>query len=202
MKPFPNALVPSPGVLFDERARPDFRDLFGSLARGSDGVSIAVTRVRLSTVDLSAEELRSLRSFRVLVAELSALRLDAEARAMRAEPRRAANVNLLLDMMEAGRLEVRSAPLGGWSPDYTVFSEGGTPSAALTGFHWFERPYPHRGPALASLHGGDAARLALRRFDELWEDAHDVGPAVWSILARAVDRAAAGREEERRQRVG
>jgi hypothetical protein len=36
--------------------------------------------------------------------------------------------------------------------------------------------------------------LALQRFDELWDDAHDVGPALWSILARAVDRAAAGRE--------
>ena len=194
MKPVPDLLASSRQLLLDERRRPDFREIFGALARQSDAVATAVTRVRLSTVDLTGEELAPLRSFRVLVAELSALRLGAEARAMRADPRRMTNVNLLLDMMEAGRLEVRSAPLGGWSPDYTVFSGGGRARAVLTGFHWFERPYPHRGPALASLHFGDGACLALRRFDEVWDDAHDVGPAVWSILARAVDRAAAGRE--------
>ena len=194
MKPLPDALVSCVGALLEERRRPDFREVFGALARQSDAVATAVTRVRLSTVDLTPEELASLDSFRVLVAELSALRLDAEARAMRSEPRRVANVNLLLDMMEAGRLEVRSAPLGGWSPDYTVFSREDRARTVLTGFHWFERPYPHRGPALASLHTEEGASLALRRFDEVWADAHDVGPAVWSILARAVDRASAGRE--------
>jgi hypothetical protein len=61
----------------------------------------------------------------------------------------------------------------------------------LTGFHWFERPYPHRGPALNAVHLGDAARLAARRHDELWEGAHDVGPAVWSILSKAERRASA-----------
>lgn len=191
----PPGVVPSPGALLDEHGRPDFRDVFGALATASDAVATAVTRVRLTTVDLGARELSGVQSFRVLVAELSALRLDGEARVMRAEPRRIANVSLLLDMMESGRLDVRSAPLGGWSPDFTVFTSSGTPRAVLSGFHWFERPYPHRGPALASVHGGDGARVALRRFDELWAVAHDVGPAVWSILARAVDRAASGREQ-------
>jgi hypothetical protein len=194
MKTLPDAVISSHGGLLEERRRPDFREVFGILSRQSDAVSTAVTHVRLTTVDLTAEELASIGSFRVLVAELSALRLDAEARAMRSDPRRVKNVNLLLDMMEADRLEVRSAPLGGWSPDYTVFSRQGLARNVLTGFHWFERPYPHRGPALASLHSGEAARVALQRFDELWDDAHDVGPALWSILARAVDRAAAGRE--------
>ncbi len=92
-------------------------------------------------------------------------------------------------MLEAGRLEVRSAPLGGWSPDFTVFVDGEGPRAVLVGFHAFERPYPHRGPALASVHGDDAARLAATRHRELWESAHDVGPALWSILSRAAKRA-------------
>lgn len=194
MKPVPDLPGTTRQALLDERNRPDFREVFGDLARASDAVATAVTRVRLSTVDLTPEELRPLLSFRVLVAELSALRLAGEARAMRSDPRRLANVNLLLDLMEAGRLEIRSAPLGGWSPDFTVFSRHGRPRAVLTGFHWFERPYPHRGPALASLHPAGDACLALRRFDEVWDDAHDVGPAVWSILARAVDRASAGTE--------
>lgn len=191
MSVLPAGLAPSRGALIDERSRPDFRDVFGSLACEASAISSAVTRVRLTTLDLSADELRGVAHFRVLVSELSALRLDGEARALSAEPRRAANVGLLLDMLEGGRLTVRSAPLGGWSPDFTVFHRDADPTWVVTGFHWFERPYPHRGPALAALLGGDAARLAAKRFDELWESAHDVGPAVWTILARAGWRSAA-----------
>lgn len=181
----PTGAVPSPGALLDERSRPDFRDVFGQLARRSEAISVAVTRVRITTVDLTREELQSVTSLRVLVAELSALRLDGEARALRTETRRSGNVAHLVEMLESKRLEVRSAPLGGWSPDFSVFASDGAAHSVLTGFHWFERPYPHRGPALASLHAGDAARLAAKRFEDVWDSAHDVGPAVWSILARA-----------------
>jgi hypothetical protein len=88
-------------------------------------------------------------------------------------------------MLESGRLQVRTAPLAGWSPDFTVFSDAAGPSAVLTGFHWFERPYPHRGPALSSLHFADAPRVTSRRHTELWQTARDIGPAVWSILSKA-----------------
>ncbi|MCG6986736.1 MAG: hypothetical protein LJF06_00910 [Gemmatimonadetes bacterium] len=185
MLPLVPGLVPDPAVLLDERRRPDFRDVFGALARRSTEIAVAVTRVRLTTVDLGPEELGGLRSFRVLVAEVSALQLDAEATGLLQLPRRAPNVRLLTAMLEEGRLEVRSAPLGGWSPDFTVFSGASGAMAVLSGFHWFERPYPYRGPALASLHGPDAARRARARYRELWDAAHDVGPALWSILARA-----------------
>jgi len=178
-------LVPSRAVLMDERTRPDFRDVFGSLASRSTDIATAVTRVRLSTVDLSRAEIGSVGSFRVLVAELNALSLDAEARVIRSDPRRAARVRLFRELLQDGKLEVRSAPLSGWSPDFTVFSGEDGPTAVLAGFHWFERPYPHRGPALATLHYGDAARLAARRHLELWDRAHDVGPAIWNILSKA-----------------
>ena len=176
--------------MIDEYGRPDFRDVFGQLARRSEAISAAVTRVRITTVDLTREELAGVSSLRVLVAELNALRLDGEARALRTEPRRWSNVERLREMLESGRLEVRSAPLGGWSPDFTVFAFGGAAHSVLTGFHSFERPYPHRGPALASIHAGDAARLAAKRFEDVWGSAHDVGPAVWSILAHAGGRPA------------
>jgi hypothetical protein len=191
MLPLVAGLVPDPAVLLDERRRPDFRDVFGALARRSTEIAVAVTRVRLTTVDLGPEELGGLRSFRVLVAEVSALQLDAEATGLLQLPRRAPNVRLLTAMLEEGRLEVRSAPLGGWSPDFTVFSGAAGALAVLSGFHWFERPYPYRGPALASLHGPDAARWVRVRYQELWDAAHDVGPALWSILARADTRARA-----------
>lgn len=187
--PFPAGLAPAPATLLDERSRPDFRDIFGTLAARSTSLASAVTRVRLSTLDLTSVELSALTSFRVLVAELNALHLDAEARVLLTQPRRAHSVRLLAELLEGGVLEVRAAPLGGWSPDFTVFGDADGPAAVLTGFHWFDRPYAHRGPALTSLHGRDGALLAGRRHEELWKQAHDVGPAVWSLLARADARA-------------
>ena len=178
-------LVPAPAFLFDERGTPNFRDVFGALARGSSEISTAVTRVRLTTVDLQPAEVAELRHFRVLLCELSALRLKGEAHALLHLRRRAPNLRLLIGLLEQGRLEVRAAPLGGWSPDFTVFSGESGPSAVVAGFHSFERPYPHRGPALATLHGPDAARLAARRHEELWEEAHDVGSTLWTLLSRA-----------------
>lgn len=183
--PFPSGLAPAPAVLLDERRRPDFRDLFGTLSARSTRVASAVTRVRLSTLDLTSAELAGIRSLRVLVAELNVLQLDAEARALLGQPRRARAIRFLARLLESGILEIRSAPLGGWSPDFTVFEDGDGAMAVLTGFHWFDRPYPHRGPALNALHGREGARLAARRHEELWEQAHDVGAAIWSLLARA-----------------
>jgi len=190
MEPILPGLVPSPAYLLDERGRPDFRDAFGALAARASQILTAVTRVRLSTVDLKGHDLPELESMQVLVSEMSALSLDSEARGLMQMPHRAPNIRFLIGLLEEGRLEVRSAPLGGWAPDFTVFVEPEGPRAVLLGFHAFERPYPHRGPALASLHGGDGARLAAIRHRELWESAHDVGPALWSILSRAEQRAA------------
>jgi hypothetical protein len=181
-------LVTEPAAVFDERGRPDFREVFGALAARATDIATAVTRVRLTTVDLTPLELGSLEHFRVLIAELSALRLDAEARAIQADPKRAPNADMLRRLLEAGTLEVRSSPLAGWSPDFTVFAGPNGPAVVLIGFHSFERPYPHRGPALAAVHSGDAARLAARRHEEIWEHAHDVGPAIWSILSKARSR--------------
>lgn len=185
MAPLLPGLAPSPAVLLDERARPDFRTVFGALARRSTAIATAVTRVRISTLDLDADEVARVERFRVVIAELNALTLDSEARLIQADPRRSPRVPLLRELLESERLEVRSAPLGGWSPDFSVFSDDTGPVAVVTGFHCFERPYPHRGPALAGLHFEDAARLAADRHAELWERAHDVGPAVWSILSKA-----------------
>ena len=178
-------LTPEPAILLDERTRPDLRDAYGLLARDATEIAVAVTRIRLATLDLRAEEVSSVKSLRVVVAELNALTLDAEARLIHSDPRRATRVALYRGLLESGCLEIRSAPLGGWSPDFSVFFGAEGPSAVLAGFHWFERPYPHRGPAFASIHFGQRAAAAARRHEELWARAHDVGPAVWNILSKA-----------------
>jgi len=181
-------IVPQSAALLDDRTRPDFRDVFGTLASQSTDIATAVTRVRLSTMNLTERELENVECFRVLVAQMTAIQLAAEARGLINDPARAPRLPFLQRMLESGRLEVRAAPLAGWSPDFTVFSTPAGPSAVLTGFHWFERPYPHRGPALSSLHLAEAARVASRRHAKLWQTAHDIGPAVWSILSKAQPR--------------
>ena len=181
----PTLRTPPTGSLFDELSRPDFRDVFGYLCHGARAIRTAVTRVRISTLNLTAEELAGVEDFRVIVADVSALQLTHEARAVSADPRRAERLGMIRGLLESQRLQVRSAPLAGWSPDFTVFVRPDDHATVLTGFHWFERPYPNRGPALSGLHEGEAARLAAARHDALWQQAHDVGPAVWNILSKA-----------------
>lgn len=185
MEPIFPGMSSAPAFLLDERGRPDFRDVFGALARRSTCILTAVTRVRLSSVDLSPDELEKVTHMRVLISEVSALQLDAEAKSLLLQPRRAPNVRFLTSLLEEGYLEVRSAPLAGWSPDFTVFLNGDDPVAVITGFHAFERPYPHRGPALVSVHGSAGARLAARRHRDIWGVAHDIGPVLWNLLAGA-----------------
>ncbi len=184
----PPGVAFEPAALVDERSQPDFRQVFGALATASTWIATAVTRVRLGTMDLDEVELGRVESFRVVVAELSALHLTAEARGLVNDPARSARLDLVRKLLESGRLEVRAAPLAGWSPDFTVFGDASGPTAVVTGFHWFERPYGNRGPALAAVHGPRGARLAARRHGESWERAHDVGPAVWNILTKAARR--------------
>ena len=180
--------------LFDERARPGFREVYGGLARRSRYLDVALTSIRLSTLDLGSEELGRMASVRLLLAEVSSVSLDLEAHGVMLRDDKRQTLRLLTGLLSRGVIEVRSAPLGGWSPDFSIFrEEADRPLAVLLGYHWFERPFPHRGPALAALHGADAARLALARFEQAWTRGHDIGPAILGILERAE------REEPRSQ---
>ena len=180
------AAPPGPRLL-DERTRPDFRDVYAREAAGAERLDTALTRIRLSAMDLGAAELGGLRRIRVLLAEMNALGLTAEAETLAADPARRDRLRFLLDRLETGTLEVRLAPLAGWAPDFSVFHRaGGDPPALLVGPHRLERPYPHPGPAFASLHRGPDAVRAGRRFDETWERAHDLQGPLVRILERVV----------------
>jgi len=148
-------------------------------------VDVALTRLRLSALDLRSVELRNLRRLRLLLAEVNSVNLGAEAHAVMADPERGGSLRFLAALLDRGVVLVRAAPLAGWSPDFTVFRGPDGPSAVLLGFHWLERPFPFGGPALASLHGAGGAALAGRRFDETWGRAHDIRPAIHGILRRA-----------------
>ena len=117
MEPILPGLAYGPSVLLDERERPDFAQVFGALARRSVDIATAVRRVRLSALDVGADELEQAESVRVLVSELNALTLGAEARLIQSDLRRAPRVALFRAMLEEGRLVLPAGPLGGWRPD-------------------------------------------------------------------------------------
>lgn len=174
--------------LLDERSAPDFRAVYGSLAGHSSAIDGALSRIRVSGLDLRPGEIRSVTRIRLVLAEVNSIALRNEAEAILARPDRAENLVHLLELMELERIQVRSAPLAGWAPDFTVFLRKGVAWRGLVGPHWFVRPYPHRGPALASVHGPAGAGVLARRFEDLWRQAHDIGPALVGILSRAQER--------------
>lgn len=173
---------------------------YGRLARNATEIDAAVGRIRLAGMDLGDRELGGLRRIRLLVGRMNALALSCEAHALAADPDRRDRVRLLASLLEGGRLEVRIAPLAGWSPDFSCFRGvdpeagvrdlrgHGTGQAVLIGPHWFERPYPHPGPALGALLGGAHARRAGKRFEETWSGGHDLRDAVGSVLTSALQR--------------
>lgn len=171
--------------LLDERSRPDFRAVYGRLLARSSEVDVALTRIRLSTLDLEEGEVGGLRRLRLLLARVNAVSLDAEAHALLLDGSRSRPLQMLGEQLARGVIEIRAAPLGGWSPDFSVFTGAKGPLGALLGFHWFQRPFPYRGPALATLVGPDGARRIGARFSETWARAHDISPAILGILERA-----------------
>ena len=192
LPPASPAAPPAPRLL-DERTRPDFRDVYAREAAVAERLDTALTRIRLSAMDLGAAELGGLRRIRGLLAEMNALGLTAEAETLAGDRARRGRLRFLLERLGKGTLQVRLAPLAGWAPDFSVFHPAGEGDPVLlVGPHRLERPYPHPGPAFASLHRGPDAVRAGRRFDEIWERAHDLRGPLVRILGRVVDAGEAG----------
>jgi hypothetical protein len=172
-------------AFFHERHAHGFRARFRDLLSRATRLDTAVTRLRLTTLDFSEEELRSVETIRLIVAELRAVELDAEAHALVARPGPPGRLERLESLLTDGRVELRVVPLAGWSPDFSIFSGPGGATALLMGFHAFERPHPYSGPALGAELGGEAATQALARFEEIWHRGHDVSQAVEGVFRRA-----------------
>ncbi len=173
------------GELVDERAEPDLRVRFGLLARESAEITVAARHIRLAAVDLGAEEAQGLARIRVVLSELSAGTFRSEAETVMADPRRRAVAERLHGLLASGALEARVAPMTFWTPDFAVFHRDARPFAAVFGLHWFQQPFPHSGPAFATVCGRTGAEHGARRFAELWSSAHDVTEAVKGLLGGA-----------------
>jgi hypothetical protein len=191
--------------LLDERSWPDVRAVYGGLARDADFLDAAVSRVRLGGMTLGEGELGRIQRIRLLMAETNALALASEAEALAADPVRSRRLGLLAGLLEGNRLGIRISPLAGWSPDFSVFCRvrRGPPreteidadvatATLLIGPHWFERPYPHPGPAFVVLLEGEPALRARKRFDEAWGRGHDLRGPLLSLIGEALRRGSTG----------
>lgn len=165
--------------LLDETARPPLRTVIGELLAGADAVDLAIGRIRLASLDLTDREISGPDRCRVLLGHLDASTLLDTGSGRQHALDRLARWTL------SGRLEVRSAGLGRWTPDFSVYHtrDGGT---CLLGAHYFGRAQITVGPSFTAVTGDPAARAALTsRFDRLWERSHDVLPAIVQVLERA-----------------
>jgi hypothetical protein len=187
----------APSTLLDDRSIPDFRDHYLRLMQSASEVCVAASRIRLGGLQIDAEDLLAPRRIQVLLVEMSGITLAMEAERLAEHPRARDRLATLVRLIDENRLSIRSCPLGGWSPDFSVFESRLTGSGferftLLVGPHWMDRPYPHRGPALTSLHSGEPAERVRQRFGQLWSEAHDVGGAVRGTLAMALRRCGPG----------
>ncbi len=173
--------------LLDERSDPDFRAVYGALLGAAERLDVAIQTPRLAGVTLGPAEIARPSRIRMVLANLRVLTTTAEAEALSATARGRATLSTLIDRFDEGSLEVRTAPLAGWSPDFSVFHGRDGSRHLMMGLHWFVHPYPHPGPALAAILSDVAADHIAARFDALWGEAHDITPPVRRIFRRALD---------------
>ena len=170
---------PAPGLrLLDETSDPPVRRVIGELMAGAERVDFAIARIRLANLDLAEEEVSGPARCRVLLGQLDASTLlDTDAADRDA-------VTGLIRWARSGRLLVRSAGIGAWTPDFSVYHtvDGGT---CLIGAHYFGSPHLTVGPSFTTVTTDAETRTLLdRRFDELWGRSHDVLPAIVGVLER------------------
>lgn len=189
--------------VFDERADRPLRTIIGDLLARSHTADIALSRVRLASLDLSDTEIQGPHQCRVLLGQLDASVLLDAARDGHPHPKR---LHRLQRWLATDRLEVRSAGIGAWVPDFSIYRST-SPQAALRGAggpnggatciigaHYFGTPQMAVGPSVTVItndHG--AVDLLSRRFGEVWDRAHDVAPAIRDVLERATAGGAGGR---------
>ena len=168
-------------ILFDGRGTPTLRSYLGRALVGGSRASFAIRRIRLARLDLLPEELRGISNCRVLLG-----RLDAETLADPGASPTSGRTAALLDMAASGRLEVRSAGLLTWDPDFSLVGHGSDSDLLLFGCHQFVPQQPVEGLAMAcAIRDPAIVRAAAVRFEELWERGHDALEAVTDALCRS-----------------
>lgn len=171
-------------MLIDEVSQPTLRERIGGLLSTCTYAEIAVANIRLAALDLAEHEIRTVRLCRILIARLDARALTDFGHA---DPVLDGRLRTLLSFLESRRVEVRSAGLGAWAPDFSIYRglpDGG--SACLIGAHYFREPPSLTGPSLTALMSdAPSVAAAQARFEMLWRRSHDVlEPVVTAVHRR------------------
>lgn len=163
--------------------------LFRRHLRRNERADIALTRLRILGLRLNSADVRDLPELRLCVAHPRAAEWEVEVHRALLDPSRRRTVEGLIRALVSGRISVRAAPLGGWSPDFTVFHDADGPHRALVGSHWLERPHPERGPVIGVEFAAPGARTLAGRFEVVWRTAYDITPALSGLLGRTLSKA-------------
>jgi hypothetical protein len=185
------SLRPRRPRLLIEGSTPRFPSVYRGLLRRSTRVDVALTRLRIATLRLQAADLSTVRRLRIVLAELTTAAWEVETHRALLNPRREPMLRELISGIQNGTLQVRAAPLASWSPDFTVFHPDEGDSQALLGPHWLEAAPTSRGPRFGFFVSGREAMKVADRYERVWADAYDVGPAVGRLLGNtlaAIDR--------------
>jgi hypothetical protein len=119
-------------TLIDDASRPTLRERIGRLLSTCASAEIAVGHIRLAALDLTEHETRGVKRCRILLGRLDARALTDFGFADAGVDDR---MRALLAFLESGRIEIRSAGLGAWSPDFSVYRglrDGGRAGRGLT----------------------------------------------------------------------
>lgn len=188
----PEASVDAPAVrIQDEGSTRSLRSLIGDLLQRSRTADLALGRVRLAALDLTEAEVQGPTRCRVLLGQLDASTL-VDATALRDagadHPTRREALLRLATWLASDRLEVRSAGIGLWTPDFSVFRDPAGATTCLLGAHYFGSPQLTIGPSFTAIvRAADDAALLQLRFEEVWGRGHDVSPAILDVLERTTE---------------
>jgi hypothetical protein len=168
-------------TLIDDRSLPSLRQRIGALLGSCTRADIAVGHIRLAALDLTEPETRHVERCRILLGRLEVRSLvdfgpDDDAATSR--------LSELLRFLESGRVEVRSAGIGAWTPDFSVYRGAPDGDACLIGSHYFREPAVEGATFTTFLTDAASVALALERFGELWQRSHDVYEPVLTAVAR------------------
>lgn len=170
-------------MLIDDTSRPTLRERIGGLLSTCSRAEIAVGTVRLAALDLAEHEIRHVRRCRILLGRLDARTLTDFGYEDTGMDER---MRTLLSFLESSRVEIRSAGLGAWSPDFSLYRalpDGG--SVCLIGAHYFRDPQTATGPSFtAVMTDARSVALAQARYEALWRCSHDVLEPVISAVRR------------------
>lgn len=171
-------------VLLDEASTPPVRTVLTRLLASADEADFAVSRVRLAAIDLDSAEAASIGRCRFLLG-----RLEAEGLSELNAGNGTGHLMALHTLLLSGRIEIRSAGMLAWVPDFSVFRGVRSPTSpatvAVLGAHYFrDAPVPD-GPSLTCIIAErQGVEVLSRRFQSLWDAAHDVQAAVLHTIER------------------